>query len=202
MVIMVVAVGLIAGYGLGTRRDGKPFVKEPVATKADSADVALNLQPSRPSEEEARAETDTVRQTAAHHRVDTVYVAQAEDEEQMAPAGPGYQTIIPPETFIPRPSDPQLIEMLYGNRLFLHHTLMGDRTWIIEPGEITEFNVIGDWMDPAGESWGVRVQFVAQAGDKGIRAFGLLRYYGDGTEGNGYAARDFLVEQVERVGRW
>lgn len=99
-----------------------------------------------------------------------------------------------------RPSDPSLIEWLNGQRFRVARRLLDEIWWTIEPGEITEFGVLEDWRDPAGVSWGVRIQFIARAADgEAVRVQGLLRYYGDGSEGNGHMFRDFIPEHVERL---
>lgn len=98
-----------------------------------------------------------------------------------------------------RPSDQWLIESLYGQRVRVARRLLDELWWTIEAGEITFFTVTEDWEDPAGVSWGARVVFTAQADGEGITVRGLLRYYGDGGEGNRHMFRDFITEDVERL---
>jgi hypothetical protein len=99
----------------------------------------------------------------------------------------------------PRPSDQWLIESLYGQKVRVARRLLDEVWWTIETGEITFFTVIEDWQDPAGVSRGARVVFTAQADGEGINVQGLLRYYGDGHEGNPHMFRDFIAEGVERL---
>ena len=207
--LAVIALSLVAGYGIGAYKHGvwsnaasasvAPDTGSKAALRADSTQGNLEVTTS------ATVDTATV-VTTPPVRVDTVYLGETENPDLIAPQGPGYQTVVPPEEpFVPiqpRPSDPQLIEMLNGQKLLLSHTLLGDRIWTIEPGEITEFAVIASWEDPAQVSWGVRVKFAARDDGKGIRVSGLLRFYGDGGEGNGFMFRDFLPDGIERFGRW
>lgn len=99
----------------------------------------------------------------------------------------------------PRPSDQWLIESLYGQKVRVARRLLDEVWWTIETGEITFFTVTEDWQDPAGVSRGARVVFTAQADGEGITVRGLLRYYGDGREGNPHMFRDFIAEGVERL---
>ena len=207
LVITIVIVCLIVGYGIGMYRygtDGRTEKTDIATDTAVLAQVALRPERTHDADGESLAQVETT--SLAPARTETSYVGETEDPGLIVPSTPDYPTIVvpdePPASIQVRPADPQLIEWLYGQQLLVNRSLFGDRIWTIEPGEITEFAVIGDWEDPAQVSWGVRVQFVAQAKGAGIRASGLLRYYGDGTEGNGYMMRDFLPDQVERVGRW
>jgi hypothetical protein len=121
----------------------------------------------------------------------------------------GYQTLTPPEepplAIAPPPAEvpstEMLSELLYGQELVAKN-FWGNFGWLIEPGEIMELRVDAAWDDPENLSNGVYINFVVMAEGKGMRASGLLRYYGDGTEGSGYAVRDFTSTKVERVGSW
>jgi hypothetical protein len=121
----------------------------------------------------------------------------------------GYQTLTPPEdppleiTPPPAeiPSTEVLSELLYGQELIAKN-FWGNYGWLVEAGEIMELRVDAAWDDPENRSNGVYITFVVMADGKGMRASGLLRFYGDGTEGSGYAVRDFTPQKVERVGSW
>jgi hypothetical protein len=121
----------------------------------------------------------------------------------------GYQTLTPPDEPPPViapppaeiPSTEMLSELLYGQELVAKN-FWGNFGWLIEPGEIIELTVDAGWDDPENLSNGVYLTFLVMADGKGMRASGLLRYYGDGTEGSGYTVRDFTSTKVERVGSW
>jgi hypothetical protein len=212
--VAVFALSLLGGYGMGTYRQGgrigRPNLPRAAADTVSKAGFAPNGDSASPIAEQASAPSDT--QTAVAvvpPRVDTVYVdtgyyGETEDPDLIAGSPAGIQMLIPPQEPPSqlRPSDAHLIEWLHGQKLLVSRQLLRTLTWTIEPGEITEFQVVSDWIDPEQVSWGVRVNFIAQANGAGIRASGLLRYYGDGTEGSGYGFRDFLVEDIQRFGRW
>lgn len=102
--------------------------------------------------------------------------------------------------FVGPPPD-VLSELLYGQEL-VAKTFWGNYGWTVERGEVIEITVNRMWEDPEQISYGAYVTFVVMADGKGMRASGLLRYYGDGSEGNRYMVRDFTPTRVERVGSW
>jgi hypothetical protein len=209
--LAVLALSLVGGYGMGTfKRGGR---EDPPRAMADTTSRTRSsfTSDSAPLISESPAAPNDSQTVVAvmPPRVDTVYVdtgyyGETEDPDLIAGSPPGTQMLIPPDEPPSHfhPSDAHLIEWLHGQKLLVSRQLLRTLTWTIEPGEITEFQVISDWIDPEQVSRGVRVSFVAQANGAGIRASGLLRYYGSGSEGDGYMFRDFLVEDIERFGRW
>jgi len=206
---VVVLCSAAAGYGWrrgwGTVREQHPRTVQPITRSPETVRTAKSPPAPIPA------------------GVESALLAESPHEQQQSPpthdsaASPasgrdlheGYQPLTPPEEPPPViapppaeiPSTELLSELLYGQELVAKN-FWGNFGWLIEPGEIMELTVDAAWDDPESRSNGVYINFVVMADGKGMRASGLLRYYGDGTEGSGYAVRDFTSTKVERVGSW
>lgn len=211
LLIVVIAAG--AGYGFGTWRTAPgqtaspeapatggsaARATEPAAEPAGApvqARVQEPIRESSPSAIPAYPSMETA--LSPYPAVDTAYetTPSADQQSFIPPISP------PPYIEFPVPPVQVLSELLYGQEL-VAKTLVANYGWIVEPGEIIDLQVDQVWDDPAQISRGVYVTFVAMADGRGIRASGLLRYYGDGSEGNRYMARDFMPSSVVRVGSW
>lgn len=207
LVFVLAAAGV--GYGLGRWRMEPGVAPQASAPARDTlAAVSEPLPKStiRPVNDDVKVAKRVVSSLKVSAEPNVVEATTYHPSDTAAPPAKGFQTIVPPE-YPPAylapsvPPDQTLTEFLYGQQL-VAKTLVGNYGWIVEPGEVINLRVDQVWNDPAQLSRGVYLTFVAMAGGKGIRASGLLRYYGDGSEGNRYVVRDFMPSSVVRVGSW
>ena len=213
---LVVVLGLAfvlaaagVGYGLGRWRMAPgvaPQAGAPVSDSGAAASEPLPKSKIRPVINDTKLAKRAVSSLKVSAEPEAVEAPTYYPSDSAALPAKGFQTIVPPE--LPpaylAPSIPPvqtLTELLYGQQL-VAKTLVANYGWIVEPGEIIDLRVDEVWNDPAQLSNGVYVTFVAMAEGKGVRASGLLRYYGDGSEGNRYGVRDFMPSNVVRVGSW
>jgi hypothetical protein len=205
---LVVICSAYAGYGWrrgwGTALVHYPWTVQPVTQSPDTVSTAKSPAPTSAAGESALSAEPLYEQQQSPQTHKSVASPESGLDLQV-----GYQTLTPPDEPPPViappppeiPSTEMLSELLYGQELVAKN-FWGNFGWLIEPGEILELTVDAGWDDPENLSNGVYITFVVMADGKGMRASGLLRYYGDGTEGSGYAVRDFTSTKVERVGSW
>jgi hypothetical protein len=207
LVFVLAAAGV--GYGLGRSRmppSVAPQAGAPVNDTAATVPEPLPKSMSRFVINEFKVAKRSVSSLKASVEPKVVEVPTTSSSDTVATPAHGSQRILlpeyPPAYLAPSvPPEHTLTELLYGQRL-VAKTLVANYGWIVESGEIIDLRVDQVWNDPAQLSHGVYITFVAMAGGKGIRASGLLRYYGDGSEGNRYGVRDFMPSSVVRVGSW
>jgi hypothetical protein len=104
----------------------------------------------------------------------------------------------PPEP--PRPEDAGFIDWLIGKDITVEKGMVFDSWWHVEPGEISDFKVIGISESLPDRTYTATVSFRATARGRGIQVReGLIRYKNADTPGK-LKFVEFVPVSVSRIG--